>query len=1217
MARYFMNQWLKLSALVAWSLLTCTSVAAEVEEKIEYTPIWKTVTVFTVLLLLVLLWIWQTRQQNKVLQNTRQALKKSEHLYRHLFKNTGVGIVYTDPAHRFLQANDAFCQFIGYEEDELRQMTPLDITHPDDIAESKTLLEKETDGELDSFTLEKRYLHKDGSTRWGYVNSSMFRDKNGSIIASTALITDITERKRVEEALLGSEAMWRSLTENSPDHILTLDRNQNILFLNYASPGLTKEQLLGTPLYKYVEEGQQAEIKHLLEQTIQTGKPCTYETRFEAPEGQTIYYESIVAPRILSGEIVGLTVNARNITERKLAEEALRESEHYNRMLFEKSTIGLALCRMNGDLVDINPAYASILGRSIEETLKLSYWDITPEKYAAYEQAQLKQLEQTGSYGPYEKEYIHANGHFVPVRLSGQILERGGKKFIWSSVEDITEYKCAEVALKQSEERFRMLVEGCPVGIGISTKGKVQYVNPAYLHMFGYDKETDLADSSLIDNVAPECRQEITDRIARRFNGEDVPNRYETTGLRQDGSRIPFEVEVHLMDLPDGKASVAFTTDLTERKHAEKALQRSEVLERLAIGASLNDILTALVINAEKHNPEKRCSVLLLDKDGKRLRHGAAPSLPDFYTEAIDDIEMGPDIISCGAAAFTGKRVIVEDIMSHPDWADYRELAEKACLRACWSEPIISSTGNILGAFAIYDREPRSTTQSDLDFIRDSARLAAIAIEHKQAESELRKHSRAVEQSPASIIVTDTEGSIEYVNPKFTELTGYSSTEAVGQTPRILKSGKHSAEFYTELWETITSGKEWRGEFLDRKKNGETFWEYASISPIFNKKGEITNFLAVKEDINERKESEDALRESEMTLSAIFEQAAVGVAMIESRSGKFLRINQKYCDITGYPLKEILSLDFLEITYPDDLQEDLDNMQLLLDGKIREYAMEMRYLRKDGSVVWVNLTVSPMWKQGEQADYHIAVVEDITERRQIEERTLELLEQNRQLNQRMFQLQEKERRNLARELHDELGQWLTAARLNTENIIRKTSESEHSDIYANALIIGECVTEMYKNTRGMIRQLRPTFLDELGLVESIKCLTDQWQAQHSAIDIILTIDGELDGLNENLNITLYRIIQESLTNAAKYARAHTVAVQLIRQPAEAGRQDSLLLTVEDDGKGMDRKAFTEGFGLTGMRERALAMGGNFNTKSTPGKGLRIEIRLPVNQNGLN
>ena len=149
----------------------------------------------------------------------------------------------------------------------------------------------------------------------------------------------------------------------------------------------------------------------------------------------------------------------KEISERTLTEAKLIESERYNRMLFETSPIGLALWNMDGQLVDINPAYANIIGHGIEEAKQLSYWDITPEKYAEFEQKQLDNLHTTGHYGPYEKEYIHKDGHLVPVKLLGQIIERKDKKYILSSVEDITKRKAAELTIQKSKEELEEKVE--------------------------------------------------------------------------------------------------------------------------------------------------------------------------------------------------------------------------------------------------------------------------------------------------------------------------------------------------------------------------------------------------------------------------------------------------------------------------------------------------------------------------------------------------------------------------------------------------------------------------------------------------------------------------------------------------------------------------------------------------------------------------------------
>lgn len=135
----------------------------------------------------------------------------------------------------------------------------------------------------------------------------------------------------------------------------------------------------------------------------------------------------------------------------------MHKNTRFDRMLFDSTVIGLALCRMNGELVDVNSAFAALLGRSVEEALRLTYWEITPKKYAPQERSQLEHLEKTGRYGPYEKEYIHVDGHYIPVRLSGQIVEIDGEKYIWSSVEDITDHKEAKKELERLYKEVEQL----------------------------------------------------------------------------------------------------------------------------------------------------------------------------------------------------------------------------------------------------------------------------------------------------------------------------------------------------------------------------------------------------------------------------------------------------------------------------------------------------------------------------------------------------------------------------------------------------------------------------------------------------------------------------------------------------------------------------------------------------------------------------------------
>jgi PAS domain S-box-containing protein len=162
--------------------------------------------------------------------------------------------------------------------------------------------------------------------------------------------------------------------------------------------------------------------------------------------------------------------------------------------------------------------------------------------------------------------------------------------------------------------------------------------------------------------------------------------------------------------------------------------------------------------------------------------------------------------------------------------------------------------------------------------------------ERKLADEKVHELLQAVEQSPASIVFTDTRGIIEYVNRKFTEVTGYSSEEAIGQNPRILKSGEFPPEKYKQMWDTITGGKTWFGEFHNKKKNGELYWEQASISPVFDTSGKLTHFLAVKEDITEQKHLDDLLRQSEERYRTLIDSASNAIFTI-APDGTFTSLN--------------------------------------------------------------------------------------------------------------------------------------------------------------------------------------------------------------------------------------------------------------------------------------------------------------------------------------
>ncbi len=233
-----------------------------------------------------------------------------------------------------------------------------------------------------------------------------------------------------------------------------------------------------------------------------------------------------------------------------------------------------------------------------------------------------------------------------------------------------------------------------------------------------------------------------------------------------------------------------------------------------------------------------------------------------------------------------------------------------------------------------------------------TVRLALLVnvTEKFRSEEELRKLSRVVEQSPVSIIITDTKGDIEYVNKKFTELSGYRMEEILGKNTRMLKTGSTPPEEYKKLWETILAGKEWRGEFHSRRKNGEFYWEFASISPMTSHEGAITHFLSVQEDITARKESEKALRESEERYRQFFEDDLTG-DFISTVDGKILSCNKAFARIYGFEtVEEALSMNAESFYISSGDRENF--LDLLRKKRKLEYYEEVAK-KRDGKTIYL------------------------------------------------------------------------------------------------------------------------------------------------------------------------------------------------------------------------------------------------------------------------
>jgi two-component system sensor histidine kinase UhpB len=255
-------------------------------------------------------------------------------------------------------------------------------------------------------------------------------------------------------------------------------------------------------------------------------------------------------------------------------------------------------------------------------------------------------------------------------------------------------------------------------------------------------------------------------------------------------------------------------------------------------------------------------------------------------------------------------------------------------------------------------------------------------------------------------------------------------------------------------------------------------------------------------------------------------------------------------------------------------------------------------------VTFIVLTLGLMWFSSRR---HRQTRLELAAREQAEARLARALAVNRELVQRHIRAEEDERKHLARELHDELGQYLNAIKLDAVAIRDGAPDAAVASSSAGAII--QSVDHVHAAVSGMIRRLRPVGLDELGLAAAVESLVDQWRARLPGVQFSLAFGGALDGLGEQVNLALYRLIQEGLTNCSRHAGAGRLEISLRRGQSAAG--DEVMLSVQDDGRGADLAAKTSGFGLSGMRERVEMLGGRFLVESESGAGLRFEAHLPV------
>lgn len=481
----------------------------------------------------------------------------------------------------------------------------------------------------------------------------------------------------------------------------------------------------------------------------------------------------------------------------------------------------------------------------------------------------------------------------------------------------------------------------------------------------------------------------------------------------------------------------------------------------------------------------------------------------------------------------------------------------------------------------------------------------------REAQHELEeardRYADLYDYAPVGYLTLNEKGTVLGINLTGAGMLGVERLKIVGKPFLNLLTTSSTQPFITHLQQTFSLPGNSVTEVLIKATEGKP--RLVNLESLAEA-GDKGICRTVMHDVTDQRRMAIALQISRSAQDALLKAIPALVFYLDINL-RYLSCSQVFADFVGRSPEEIVGKTIHDL-FPHEVAEDLHQVfTSVLQTDKTLYGFEHTMKDTTGALFNMSSVLTPFLDFQDKTIGLVGVSIDITAIKTAMNDNNKLLIQNRKLTRNLFVVQEEERRYLARELHDELGQWFTAIQAEAQVICNIAKHVPK--IYDSALAISSSASEVHEVIRGMLRRLRPSLLDELGLADSLRELQRQWCHSHPEIICEFKLDDSLDRLGEERNITIYRLVQESLNNIASHAHAHRVTVSVGLE--QAGDSGILVLRVEDDGKGFDSKNVRAGIGLLGMRERVIAAGGEFSIDSMPGHGTKIFAWLPLNKAG--
>ncbi len=904
--------------------------------------------------------------------------------------------------------------------------------------------------------------------------------------------------------------------------------------------------------------------------------------------GLNLHLENLVAGRTAELTQTNEALQTE-IVQRKQVEQTLRESEERFRATFEQAAVGIAHVALGGRFLRINQKFCDIVGYSHDEMLAQTFQDIThpADLDADLEHVRRLLAGETDSYSM-EKRYLHRNGAIVWINLTVSLIwERTGEaRHFVSVVEDITERKRVEEQYRAfftenvSPVFWTEMKNPIPVDLppeeqvdAIFREAYVKDISDSTARMYGTTREELLGEM-----VAPWSFEGYQDRDSalhqhyQRFvQSGYVSHAAEVHERTQDGRGVWLLMSIKGI-VEDGHLVRVWGSqvDITQRKQAEQALRDSEENYRTLV--------------------EQAQDGIVILQDGKiRFLNAYLAALSGRTVEEMLDTPFESYL-----PADQAEKVVDR----------YQRRMKRKAVPSVYESAIEHKDGSEVGVEFNAGLTSHNGRPADLVLVRDiRERLQA----QRELQASRRLLSLVIDNVPAQVAYVDKGQTFRFVNRRYEEIYGLPRSEFVGSHVREILGPEGYAATEPYLAAAL-AGDAVRYEAAFHDRDGGARWLRVNYAPDKGKAGDVQGVVGTIIDITERRRAEETLRRSHERLEEAQRTAQIGDWEYDILAGRITWSAEMYRIFDLDPERYVPSAKSdEEFCHPEDAP--------VLRKAFNRFFASGEPLDLDYRIVTPQGTVKACRRRGrlildEQGTPILAIgtTEDITERKRVEERVLEYQRRLRFLASQLTLIEERERRRIARELHDEVGQRLAFARMGLASARDIDSESQREAILED---VSQSVRRAIGDIRDLVFDLSSPLMDEIGLAAALAEWLEEQVARKHGLRTEFINDGQRLPLDDDMRAMLYRSTRELLTNVVKHAQATRVKVRL------EGEGSRVRIVVEDDGIGFDAGARPRvmeregGFGLFSIQERMADLGGSLEIRSEPGQGCVATLTSPA------